>query len=862
MMLKKKHMFMLRRVIARLLAFAMVFNATMLGNFISTPVAKAYYEMPDVILSEIIPGGSSDKIEFFSDDLIGDPLPEGWELSNEGGEAVNLSTLAEGLVFNEEGFLVIDLGSFFTDNRGDLVLTYNDLSEANVSWGNNLTADLPPAQDGNSLSRIGESGWFSNTSITEGALNSAPETLPVTPSAPEVLEGEGNPEDYINDSSKTVVSASANVDGFAHSLKIRFFGSSSVNPGFVTIEDGVGVVSDVDLSGLADAPISMRSFSRSSSGGVYSPWGEIGLATKDTVAPDSATFDFDTTYTNENPVSLDGSAEAGSTVNFYGWNGESAEDETATSVAGSDHFSFELPLDNLNGVNDFVAQVVDMAGNKSDFSEVLSVVHDDVAPVSPEDLEATHNKGFSTVTLDWVFDSTEGFSVKSLEETSSSPIDGFNIYSSQTGSFSDEDKIGKVDADVDSFTTTAFDSGMRYFVVTAIDDAGNESVYSTSVSVLVAGLKSEKTVSPGDTAIFSDQGLSMTPDSDATGDSTFTVVGYDNNLPGGEIPDGLAFLGNYFDVEVDNATAFPVNIKFYYTQAQLDAAGLEENQLQGIYFYDEASNSWMLYGDTGVSTADVDGTDFVGYVWANADHFTPIAIGGDSILPADVNGFHATSMDEMIKLTWDAVIEDAVGYIIRYRTATNDDDSVPYTEVYVDGASIDLATIKGLENGVLYEFNIWAQDGAGNLSMKPAVIVQTPGEEPDEDLVLPTKDPSEGVGGNPDDLDEENNVGGEVDPKSDNKVANNGNTDKDSNKPTKTKTDQDNTDVKGDQDSKEASSSSRALVTFLIIIAAGAAGFGGYYAYQWWIDRPTEKTEVHVTEKDEKKKKHHRNRRW
>lgn len=857
MMLQKEHLLKLRRATAKVLAFATLFNATMLGNFISAPIASASAdELPEVILSEIIPDGSNDRVEFYSLDLAGEELPEGWQLSNEGDEPVSLSGS-----FNEYGLMVINFGNFFNDNRGDLLLSYNGISKDSISWGNNLTAYLPPSQDGKSLSRFSENGWFSNTLVTEGAVNDTLEVLPSTPSEPEVLAGEVNPQNYINEDTQESVSASANVSGFAHSLKIRFFGSSSVNPSFSNVVDGIGIVDDVDLSGLADSPISLRSFSRSSAGGVYSPWGPIGTATKDTVDPTAATFDAEMVYTNENPASLSGSSELGSIVRFYTWDEENEipGEEVLLTVDGNSSFSFNLPISNLNGANNFVAQVIDAAGNKSAWSNVLGVTHDDIAPTAPQNLEATHNKGFSTVTLDWIFDSTEGCE----SECSASPIEGFNIYSSDTDNFDSEDKIGDVDAENKTFTTTAFDTGKRYFVVTALDAAGNESVYSTSVSVLVAGLKSEETVAPGETAVFGAQGLSLTPSEDATGNSTFTVVGYDNNLPGGEVPEGVAFIGSYFDVEVDNPTAFPVNIKFYYTDEQLEAAGLKEEQLQGIYFYDEATDSWMLYGDTGVSTADIDGTEFSGYVWANADHFTPIAMGGDNTPPIDVTGFHATAMDKMIKLTWDQVSSDAVGYVIRYRTATNDDDSVPYTEIFIDGASVNSATIKGLENGVLYEFNIWAQDSAGNLSLKPAIIVQTPSEEPDENLVLPTKDPNKGVGGKPDNSGEEGGIGGEVNPQPDNTVANNPDTDTDSDSPDDADTDQDESDIKGDQDSQEeASNSSRALVTFLIIIAAGAAGFGGYYAYQWWIDRPTEKTQVQVTEKNEKKKKHHRDRRW
>lgn len=848
MMLQKEHLLKLRRATAKVLAFATLFNATMLGNFISAPIASAD-ELPEVILSEIIPDGSNDRVEFYSLDLAGEELPEGWQLSNEGDEPVSLSGS-----FNEYGLMVINFGNFFNDNRGDLLLSYNGISKDSISWGNNLTADLPPSQDGKSLSRIGESGWYSNTPVTEDLANDYPEILPDIPGSPSVLADEDNPEDYINDSSRTAVSAQVLAFN-ASKATIRFFDEVNDHIGDTDdVIDGMATVTK-DLSTLNDGSISMRSFSRNE--GIYSPWGPLGIAIKDTAEPAATTFDQEMVYTNENPVSLSGSAELGSIVRFYSWDEENevVGEEVLLTADGNSSFNFNLPISNLNGANNFVAQVIDAAGNKSAWSNVLGVTHDDIAPTAPQNLEATHNKGFSTVTLDWIFDSTEGCE----SECSASPIEGFNIYSSDTDNFDSSDKIGGVDADTKTFTTTAFDTGKRYFVVTAVDAAGNESVYSASVSVLVAGLKSEQAGTPENPAVFGEQGLSLTP---SMGMPTFTVVGYDNNLPGGEVPEGIAFIGNYFDIEVDNATAFPVNIKFYYTDEQLEAAGLKEEQLQGLYFYDEATDSWMLYGDTGVSTADIDGTEFSGYAWAIADHFTPIAIGGDNTPPPNVTGFKAVSRQKAIELTWNKVAEDAVAYAIEYRPVTHKGDD-PYISIRVDGVNKTKISIDQLENGVGYEFRIWAEDAVGNRSLVPQVAINTPNSIPSDDLVLPTKDPNKGVGGKPDNSGEEGGIGGEVNPQPDNTVANNPDTDTDSDSPDDADTDQDESDIKGDQDSQEeASNSSRALVTFLIIIAAGAAGFGGYYAYQWWIDRPTEKTQVQVTEKSEKKKKHHRDRRW
>lgn len=850
MMLQKEHLPNVKRELAKVLAFATLFNATLLGNFISAPVAQAD-ELPSVILNEVIPAGSNDKIELYSSDLAGEELSEGWQLSA-GSAPFDLTG-----EFNEGGLLVVDLGNFFADNNATLSLTYNGINQDSVSWANNTAALLPAPASDKSLSRHSSLGWFSNTPETPDLVNSFGAELPVLPGMPKVLAGENNAEGYINNSSKNSVNAeAAGLNG--QSVTIRFFdGEHSPIGETKTVSGGTATVSK-DLTSLNDGLIEVRSFSRS--GGIYSPWSAVGSATKDVVAPSSATFEDALIYANQSEAEITGSAENGSMVKFYSWNGVEAGEEVA-SVSGSTEFSALAPLATLNDKNQFVATVFDVAGNKSDLSDVVAVVHDNKAPAKVENLSAQHNLGFSSVTLEWEYDASEGCTLDCV----ASPIAGFNIYSSTTTSFSEGSKIGSVDQNTTSFTTSAFATGNRYFAVSVYDKAGNESDKVVSQKVLIAGLKSEKSANAGEAAVFGEQGLSLTPSQTAT----FTVVGYDNNLPGGEIPKGVSFIGNYFDVITDNDDAFPVNVKFYYTDAQLKAAGLTESQLQGIYFYDEATDKWMLYGDTGVSTANIAGTDYSGYVWANADHFTPIAIGGDNVEPADITRFQASSGNKSVVLGWSEVKEDAVGYIVRYRSATNKSDSTPYTEAYVSGASKTSLKIAGLQNGVLYEFRIWAVDAVGNESKISSVVVQTPGEKDSDDLVLPTKKPtspttdsgSKGQGGA---IDNSCCIGGPVAQN----PSGSGDTDDSNEKPSENDDDKNNDgEVNGDKDSedgKNATSGSRALITFLIIIAAGAAGFGGYYAYQWWVDRPGEKADVVVKEKTEtkKQKKHRRNRRW
>ncbi|RLI67227.1 hypothetical protein DRO91_10500, partial [Candidatus Heimdallarchaeota archaeon] len=106
--------------------------------------------------------------------------------------------------------------------------------------------------------------------------------------------------------------------------------------------------------------------------------------------------------------------------------------------------------------------------------------------------------------------------------------------------------------------------------------------------------------------------------------NTVTIIEYEGN-PEGEITSGLMGIGKWYDIQIDNESAvqWPINITIYYTQADLDSAGVTENDLQGISYWDGVIGDWVLFNDTGVNTNNVDG--YEGFLWANVWHLTPIA---------------------------------------------------------------------------------------------------------------------------------------------------------------------------------------------------------------------------------------------
>jgi PKD repeat protein len=116
-------------------------------------------------------------------------------------------------------------------------------------------------------------------------------------------------------------------------------------------------------------------------------------------------------------------------------------------------------------------------------------------------------------------------------------------------------------------------------------------------------------------------------------------------------PEGINAVGHYFDVSIDdeNIVEWPLNISLFYTQEDLDAAGLTEQQLAGIYYWNTSGGEWMLYAKTGVNTTNQKG--YEGYCWAEATHLTYLTLGGDTLPPVvqeDHTPLQGTTDDNLV----------------------------------------------------------------------------------------------------------------------------------------------------------------------------------------------------------------------
>ena len=101
------------------------------------------------------------------------------------------------------------------------------------------------------------------------------------------------------------------------------------------------------------------------------------------------------------------------------------------------------------------------------------------------------------------------------------------------------------------------------------------------------------------------------------GTATVTVAQYDDN-PGGSDPTGFSPLDKYIDVYVpDTDLVTEIEIRFYYTDAELATAAVDEESLR-LFWWDGAE--WTECSDSGVNTASTNG--YSGYMWAKIGNDT------------------------------------------------------------------------------------------------------------------------------------------------------------------------------------------------------------------------------------------------
>ncbi len=160
----------------------------------------------------------------------------------------------------------------------------------------------------------------------------------------------------------------------------------------------------------------------------------------------------------------------------------------------------------------------------------------------------------------------------------------------------------------------------------------------------------------------------------------------------------------------------------------LNNSDIEEDQLQGIYFWNDTINEWQLYNDTGVnSTYNESGCE--GFCWAKIWHLTQLNIGADTETPTKVTGLTVTdAKDGKLSLSWNPATDNV--YIDYYKIYRDD----LFLKNFYSTSYLDT----GLTDGQSYVYNISAVDGVGN-----------EGEKSESAVGTPTTSSSNGGGGTP-----------------------------------------------------------------------------------------------------------------
>ncbi|OIP07240.1 hypothetical protein COS66_02520 [Candidatus Berkelbacteria bacterium CG06_land_8_20_14_3_00_43_10] len=611
--------------------------------------------------------------------------------------------------------------------------------------------------------------------------------------------------------------------------------------------------------------------------------------TWDSIVPNTPVINSVTSPVNSASQTVTGTAESGSTVNITGGSAPAS----GTATGGNYSILVSLTQDATNNLS---VTATDGAGNNTTSSIQTIIVTDNDAPTTPTigintgatytnqlssslALSATDNIGvnqvrfsedptltdaaYSAIASPLGYTLSSGDGTKTvyaqfkdiagnesaiasdtivLDRTTptltvSSPIDGQVFKNdSPSASYSATDTNSLTyEVRVDDMVVLGHMSGSplgtltdgdHTVIVKATDSAGNETSIARTITInslltseplttQFIGIQSNQTIND-----IANTGIELSG-INTTGDVTFSIGEYAGN-PTSEGITGMQAFGKYFDVSVSDSTkvTFPIMVKIYYTNADLAGAGISEDKLDGIYFYNTVSGAWERYADSGVQTSDLvaDGISFAGYVWANVNHLTPIVAASDTTPPVVPTSVTTLTGDSTLSLSWNA-ITGASGYTVRWRPTTTGVGG--YTYATTTGTNYQ---ISGLNNDWSYEIGVASADTHGNMSdytvvsatplvpitleqikqsVTPAVVLAStqiaePVVQPQQTISTPTPTTATTPEPQPSDADGA---------------------------------------IKGTETSQE--SGSQAIVVFAILLLALAAGIGGYYGYEWFVQRPS-----------------------
>ncbi len=326
-------------------------------------------------------------------------------------------------------------------------------------------------------------------------------------------------------------------DGITNDNTLTLTGTAEANS-TVKVFDGATLLGSVSASGtgawtyttaaLANGAHSLTATATDAAGntGTASAALNVTIDTTAPVAPSIASFSTDSGtvgdgLTNDNTLTLTGTAEANSTVKVF----DGATLLGSVTASGTGAWTYTTAA-LANGAHSLTATATDAAGNTGTASAALNVTIDTTAPVAPSIVSFSTDSG--TVGDGITNDNTLTLTGTAEANSTVKVFDGATL-------------LGSVSADGTgawSYTTTALANGAHSLTATATDAAGNTGTASAALSVTV---DTTAPVAPSIASFSTDSG---TVGDGITNDNTLTLTGTAEANSTVKVFDGATLLGS------------------------------------------------------------------------------------------------------------------------------------------------------------------------------------------------------------------------------------------------------------------------------------------------------------------------------
>lgn len=155
-------------------------------------------------------------------------------------------------------------------------------------------------------------------------------------------------------------------------------------------------------------------------------------------------------------------------------------------------------------------------------------------------------------------------------------------------------------------------------------------------------------IGPGQIDISPDWDYNITISIELVSNTQLVISDFSKNPANATLTANILQIGNCFGVEVNSSDAvnWPITIKIYYEEEEINEPKVDENTLS-IYYWDEENQEWSQVEECSVNTTNQNG--YSGYVECQLDHLTIFTLGGRNPPPNAVcTGDISCSIGELV----------------------------------------------------------------------------------------------------------------------------------------------------------------------------------------------------------------------